>query len=120
MVDRFILGFVSGVPIFRISKPGKDVSSAVLTDFVFREDTDTMKPALTGSVVFTTSGTQNINITSLGFAAPPYVILDSNDSYLPHFFDYYAKLNNSFTTLSIINVRNIARTIEYFVFENLW
>lgn len=120
MTNRLYLGFLSGSPVFRISKPGKDVSSANIADFVLREDSNTLRPATTGNAVFSGSATINISLSSFGFAAPPYVTLDSSDQFAPHFFDYYAKLNDTFTTLSIVNVRNIARTITYFVFANTW
>lgn len=116
MTDRIYLGYSGGNPIFRLSRPGKDISSSDIADIVLREDSLTFRPSLSGTKIFAGNGSQSVTLS--GFSAPPYVMLKSNDSFPPHFFDYYAKLNDAFTSLSIVNVRNIARTITYYVFQN--
>lgn len=116
MVDRIFLGFDAGSPIFRVTKPGKDISSTDPDDFICREDMETLRPVLQGTVSFGGSGT--INIALSGFTAPPFVLLKASDNRMPHYYDYRAQVNNSYTNLAIVNAQGRARSIDYYVFRN--
>jgi hypothetical protein len=119
MVDRIFLGFDgSGNPIFRLTKPGKDISSTDPEDFILTETTETLRPAIAGSKVFTGNGNQTFDVSSFGFTDPPFVLLNCSTGSPAAYYDYYAKINNSLTTLTIFNRRNIARTIYWYVFRN--
>ncbi|PBB93207.1 hypothetical protein CK215_04325 [Mesorhizobium sp. WSM3864] len=118
MVDRIFLGYSAGNPAFRLTKPGKDISSTDPEDFILTETSFTLRPALASTATFTGNGSQTFDLSSYGFTNPPVIILKSSDGSMASFFDYYAKVNNALTSLTISNRRNIARTISFYVFAN--
>ncbi|MER9176300.1 hypothetical protein NKH72_22230 [Mesorhizobium sp. M0955] len=119
MVDRIFLGFdVGGQPIFRLTKPGKDISSTDPEDFILTETSETFRPAMQGFVTFTGSGSISVDISSFDFTDPPYILLKDSLDYVPGYYDYFAKLTNDLSSFSITNRRGLARTVDYKVFGN--
>lgn len=113
MTERLKIGIQGGNPVFRISKPGFDVSSTDLSKFILREDSYTYHPVISGSRTFSGNGSINVGVSGLG--VPPFIILKSSDNALPTYWDYWAKLNSALDTLTIVNERNVARTITFFI-----
>jgi len=113
MTDRMVLGIQGGSPVFRITKPGYDISSTDISKFIIREDSFTFHPVISGSRTFTGNGTVNVGVG--GLSEPPFIILKSSDDALPTYWDYWAKLNSALNTLTIVNERNVSRTISFFV-----
>jgi len=114
MPDRIYMGFLNGGFVARVSRPGFDVKSAPDYGYLFREDTASIRPVTSGSIPF--GGAGSIAVALSGLTDAPFVILKSNDSSVPSLDNYYAKINATFTTLTVVNVRGIARTLSYFVF----
>lgn len=113
MTERLKLGIHAGSPVFRISKPGYDISSTDLSKFILREDSYTFHPVISGSRTFAGNGSVNVGVS--GLSDPPFIILKSSDNALPTYWDYWAKLNSALNTLTIVNERNVARTITFFI-----
>jgi len=115
MVDRILLGHWNGDFVARVSRPGFDVKTAGKEGFLFREDTISMKPGVTGQAVFTGSGTQ---VFSLGgaYSELPFVILKSSDFTIPSLEGYDSSIDQGLANITIRNHRPIARTIYFFVF----
>lgn len=77
MVDRI---WLQGDPLrFRVTKPGKDVTSGDMNDFVLHEEMDVCAPFVSGSVTFAGGGSI---LVSLGhtFSHPPLIILKRADN----------------------------------------
>lgn len=116
MVDRILLDFSTGTPLFRISRPGRDVSSTNPNDFLLTETSLTFRPYLSGSVAFGGAGTSDVPIS--GFSASPIGILKCSDGTVAHPLNYFGRiLGSSFSTLRLTN-NGGARTIYYWLFAN--
>jgi len=115
MTDRILIEGGSS-PKFRISRPGKSVTSTDLSDFLLREDRETYRNYTSGSVAFGGSGTSTVSLS--GFSRPPLVMLRSSDNTIPAQEDYFATISSDLTVLTIHNRRSVSRTIYYAVFAN--
>ena len=117
MVQRILIeGGAS--PKFRISKPGKDVSSSTsFDDFVIREDAKSCWPRQVVNLAFTGSGSQNISLSPAPSRAP-LVLMKSSDNTVCGFGNYWARLNRQRTTLTVVSNRGVARTITVYIFGN--
>lgn len=113
-IPRVFLGMSGGVPVFRISKPGRSVFSSNPNDFILREDTEVLRPAFRGSVSVANNATASIDISSAGFIKPPFV--HAWTSGIPHYWGYEAFFLTDWNTLRIRNQTGATRTIHYFVF----
>lgn len=119
MSQRVLLDAANGE--FRISRPGKDVSSTDPRDFIFREDMATYWPLYTGSATVG-SGNTTTNVTlPAAVTGLPFIVLKCSDGALPSGPDtnghgIFALIAQNGSSMTIYS--NGARTITYFVFGN--
>jgi hypothetical protein len=112
----------SDSPKFRISKPGKDVSSSDMTDFILREDNVTYYPFFTGSHTFTGSGSATISLPD-DFPGLPVAVIKTSDNRLACVRNVtgpsgpYATVSKDGSSITLHN-DGVARTITCFVFGN--
>lgn len=99
--------------VARVSRAGFDVNTANADEFLFREDTISLRPKQSGSFAFGGSGSQQIPIG--GHTDPPVVVLKSSDNTTPGRFNYYAEVSPDLNTFRVVNSGG-ARTIFYYIF----
>jgi hypothetical protein len=118
MVDRVYAGLLSGAFVLRVSRPGKDIRSTDENDFLFRDDSISMRPSPYSGYIDAAPGTYDIGIG--GFSANPLILLSCSDGTLAQTFNYYGKVvGASFSTLRIFN-KGGTRRIFYNIYGNTY
>lgn len=118
MVDRVFMGRLSGAFVIRVSRPGKDIRSTNDDDFLFKEDSISMRPSPYSGYIDAGTGTYDIGIG--GFIANPLILLRCSDGTLAQTFNYYGKVvGTTFSTLRIFN-KGGARRIFYNIYGNTY
>lgn len=119
MTQRVLFDAANGE--FRISRPGKDVSSTNVRDFIFREDSNTYWPLFTGSVTVGSGNSTNSVSLPAAVSGLPFILLKCSDGAMPIGPDpsghgIFALISSGGNSMTIYS--NGARTITYYVFGN--
>lgn len=82
MTNRVLIGNNGSQFVARVSKPGKDVSSATLDDFSMHEAFTTLIPLARGTVTLGVGASTSFTVSAL-IGKTPFVVLKSAEGILP-------------------------------------
>ncbi|MBC7280046.1 hypothetical protein [Hoeflea sp.] len=121
MTDRIMFGSNGSKFVARVSKPGVDVSSTNLADFVLHEDFTTLIPVARGTVTLGVGASTSFTLPSI-IGKHPFVVLKSDEGILPvsPWFNlrgtYFLRLVPATGACTIYNEYSTSLTITYAVF----
>lgn len=102
---------------FRISKPGKDVESTDLYDFVLHEGIGTVAPYITGSAQVPANGNVLIPFGRT-YAQPALIMLKPSNGIVAYQTQFEARIQSNMSSMRIYNKTGTSRYVTYYVYWN--
>ncbi|WP_075655076.1 hypothetical protein [Pseudochrobactrum sp. B5] len=102
---------------FRISKPGKDVDSTDLFDFVLHEGIGTVAPNVTGSVQVPANSNVLIPFGRT-YQQPALIMLKPSDGVVAFLSQFEARIQSDMASMRIYNKTGTTRYVTYYVYWN--
>lgn len=119
MADRVLFRRgASGQPFrFRVSKPGKDVSSSNLLDFILHEGIPVIAPYVSGSTSVGANSNVLINFGRV-YPNPAIIMLKPSGGMVAILSQFEARIQSNMSSMRIYNKTGTARNITYYVYWN--
>lgn len=102
---------------FRIAKPGKDVDSTNLYDFVLHEQVGTLAPYITGSAQVPAHSNVLIPFGRT-YAQPALIMLKSSGGIVAYQTQFEARIQSDMSSMRIYNKTGTSRYVTYYVYWN--
>lgn len=102
---------------FRISKPGKDVDSNQLLDFVLHEGVGVVAPYVSGSAQVPSGGNVLINFGRT-YAEPAMIMLKPANGRVAFYTQFEAKIQQNMSSMRIYNYTSQTTAVTYYVYWN--
>lgn len=102
---------------FRVSKPGKDVDSTDLYDFILHENVGVVAPYVTGSAQVP-AGSNVLIPFGRTYAAPALIMLKPSGGMVAFYTQFEARIQSNMSSMRIYNHTSASNFVTYYVYWN--